>query len=103
MRTTVGLSNSPLWSFLLSTVAGNPADYFLLHEEKSYELIWRYNVKDKNITVYSPNFLEWLILLFIGLRLAGIITWPWVWVLAPLWLPACLVIIIACVVVLVGR
>ena len=60
-------------------------------------------MKDKNITVYSPNFLEWLILLFIGLRLAGIITWPWVWVLAPLWLPACLVIIIACVVVLVGR
>ena len=60
-------------------------------------------MKDKNITVYSPNFFEWLALLFIGLRLAGIITWPWVWVLAPLWLPACLVIIIACVVVLVGR
>ena len=83
--------------------SGHPCWLFLLHEEKSYELIWRYNVKDKNITVYSPNFLEWLVLLFIGLRLAGIITWPWVWVLAPLWLPVCLVIIIACMVVLCGK
>ena len=60
-------------------------------------------MKDKNITVYSPSFFEWLALLFIGLRLAGVIAWPWLWVLAPLWLPVCLVIIIACVVVLVGR
>ena len=103
MRTMVELSNSPLWSFLFSTVAGIPADYFLLYEEKSYELIWRYNVKDKNITVYSPSLFEWLALLFIGLRLAGVIAWPWLWVLAPLWLPVCLVIIIACVVALVGR
>lgn len=99
----MGLSTSPLWPFLLSTVAGTPADYFHLHEEKSYELIWRDNVKDKNITVNSPNFFEWLALLFIGLRLAGLITWPWAWVLAPLWLPVCLVIIIACVFVLCGK
>jgi hypothetical protein len=103
MRTTVGLSNSPLWSFLFSTVAGIPADYFLLHEEKSYELNWRENMKDKNITAYSPSFFEWLALLFIGLRLAGVIAWPWLWVLAPLWLPVCLVIIIACVFVLCGK
>jgi hypothetical protein len=25
-------------------------------------------------------------LLFIGLKLAGIITWSWLWVLAPLWI-----------------
>ena len=63
----------------------------------------RDNVKDKNITVNSPNFFEWLALLLIGLRLAGLITWPWVWVLAPLWLPVCLVISIACIVVLCGK
>ena len=60
-------------------------------------------MKDKNITVNSPNFFERLALLFIGLRLAGFITWSWVWVLAPLWLPICLVIIIACIVVLCGN
>lgn len=57
-------------------------------------------MKDKNITVNNPNFFECLALLFIGLRLTGIIAWPWLWVLAPLWLPACLVLLIACVVVL---
>ena len=60
-------------------------------------------MNDKNITVNSPNFFEWLALLFIGLRLAGLITWLWVWVLAPLWLPVCLVISIACIVVLCGK
>ena len=53
--------------------------------------------------VKVPNFFEWLALLFIGLRLAGITTMPWVWVLVPLWLPVCLVILIACVVVLCGK
>ena len=31
-----------------------------------------------------------LFLLFLGLKLAGEITWPWVWICAPLWLPASL-------------
>lgn len=26
-------------------------------------------------------------LLFIGLKLGGVITWSWVWVLAPFWIP----------------
>ena len=60
-------------------------------------------MKDKNITVNSPNFFECLALLFIGLRLVGFITWQWVWVLAPLWLPVCLVIVITCIVVLCGK
>ena len=25
--------------------------------------------------------------LFIGLKLTGHITWPWVWVLSPIWIP----------------
>jgi len=60
-------------------------------------------MKDKNITINSPNFFEWLALMFIGLRLEKVIAWSWVWVLAPLWLPVCLVIIIACIVVLCGK
>jgi uncharacterized protein (DUF983 family) len=27
-----------------------------------------------------------LTVLFIGLKLTGYITWPWVWVLSPLWI-----------------
>lgn len=25
--------------------------------------------------------------LFVGLKLGGVITWPWLWVLAPFWIP----------------
>jgi hypothetical protein len=32
------------------------------------------------------GFLEVLTLIFITLKLVGSITWPWVWVLAPLWI-----------------
>lgn len=31
-----------------------------------------------------------LAILFIGLRLAGVIAWSWWWVLAPLWMPPAL-------------
>jgi hypothetical protein len=31
--------------------------------------------------------LGWLTILFIGLKLTGYITWPWWWVLAPMWIP----------------
>jgi len=32
--------------------------------------------------------------LFIGLKLTGKITWPWVWVLSPLWISALLAVAI---------
>lgn len=50
------------------------------------------------------GFLGLLALVFITLKLTGVIGWSWVWVLAPLWIPAALVIailLIALVVVLV--
>lgn len=36
------------------------------------------------------TFVEGLLLLFIGLKLTGYITWSWWWVLAPMWIPAVL-------------
>ena len=33
----------------------------------------------------GDTFLDLLAVLFIGLKLAGLIDWPWLWVLAPLW------------------
>jgi hypothetical protein len=32
-----------------------------------------------------------LAVLFIGLKLTGYISWPWLWVLAPIWAPIALV------------
>jgi len=60
-------------------------------------------MKDKKVTANTPNFFELLALLFIGLRLAKVITWPWLWVLAPLWMPLSISILIACVLVLLGK
>jgi hypothetical protein len=35
-----------------------------------------------------------LTVLFIGLKLTGHITWPWIWVLSPLWISALIAITI---------
>ena len=39
---------------------------------------------------------------FIVLRLVGVISWSWLWVLSPLWLPAAVVLAIVLVVALVA-
>lgn len=56
---------------------------------------------EKRTTVYtpmaSPAFL--LALTFIILKLCGVISWSWLWVLSPLWIGAVLVLaVLACVV-----
>lgn len=35
-----------------------------------------------------------LAILFIGLKLGHVITWSWLWVLAPLWIPALILLIV---------
>lgn len=40
-----------------------------------------------NQTISGIGVLSALGILFVGLRLANIITWPWVWVLCPFWIP----------------
>ena len=35
-----------------------------------------------------------LLLVFLVLKLCGVITWSWWWVMAPLWIPLLLVLII---------
>ena len=41
-----------------------------------------------------------LAIVFIVLKLTGVITWSWLWVLAPLWIPA-VVLIAICIVVFI--
>jgi len=40
------------------------------------------------------SFTGALTVLFIGLKLTGQITWPWIWVLSPIWISALIVIVI---------
>lgn len=44
-------------------------------------------MKDKTTVRIGINFAEVLGVVFIALRLCGVIEWPWVWVLAPIWVP----------------
>lgn len=44
-------------------------------------------------TVYFP-FLQILTLIFVTLKLTGHITWSWLWVLSPLWIPVSFVVFV---------
>jgi hypothetical protein len=44
-----------------------------------------------------------LAVLFIGLKLTGLITWSWWWVLSPIWIPACVVLVIVVLFAVFGR
>ena len=46
------------------------------------------------------GFLGALFLLFLGLKLGGIITWSWWWIFAPLWIP---ILLVLCVIVIIKR
>lgn len=47
------------------------------------------------------SFSGLLTIAFIVLKLCGRVTWPWVWVLSPIWIGAALVIIVTIIVFLV--
>lgn len=47
----------------------------------------------------SIGFSGLLGLLFIALKLCGVIDWSWWWVLAPFWIPVALVVVIIIIVV----
>lgn len=45
----------------------------------------------------GTNILGLLAIAFIILKLTGVIAWPWVWVLAPIWGPLAICLVIALV------
>ena len=53
-----------------------------------------------NTNTSGVNFLGLLALLFIGLKLTGYITWSWIWVLAPLWIPISITLLLLSAVIL---
>ena len=51
-------------------------------------------MKENKIELRTLGFFDALTLLFIAFKLTGVIAWSWLWVLAPVWLPAAIIIII---------
>lgn len=61
-------------------------------------------MREKQTTVSGGiGFVGLLTIAFIVLKLLGIITWSWVWVLSPIWIDAILVIILLVVLFFVYR
>lgn len=60
----------------------------------------RYN-NQKNVSTRGVSFCGLLGLLFIGLKLGGVINWSWWWVLAPLWGPFALVLLVLLICVII--
>lgn len=48
------------------------------------------------------GFTGLLTIIFIVLKLLNIINWSWWWVLAPLWLPVGIILIIALILIIIG-
>lgn len=45
------------------------------------------------------GFTGLLAVLFIGLKLGGVIAWSWLWVLSPLWIPLLIGIVLLAIVI----
>lgn len=57
---------------------------------------------DKTVSVnVGGGFPALLTTLFVGLKLTNYISWPWVWVLSPLWIPLLLWLIFAVIFVVI--
>lgn len=56
---------------------------------------------NKNSAAGGSIFLSLLTVAFIVLKLTGVIDWSWLWVLAPIWIPAGIVLVILLLVLVV--
>lgn len=57
-------------------------------------------METRQTTTGGIGFTGLLTLIFITLKLTDVITWSWVWVLSPLWIPAVIVVAIAVLIIL---
>lgn len=48
----------------------------------------------KSVKSGGVSFCGLLAIAFIVLKLCGVISWSWLWVLAPLWIPAAAVLVV---------
>lgn len=59
------------------------------------------NYNTNGATTGGTSFISLLQILFIGLKLCGVINWSWWWVLAPTWISISLVVLIIIIVLIV--
>lgn len=62
----------------------------------------RNNGETKVISGGGCSFSTILGIVFIVLKLTGVISWSWVWVLAPFWIPLALVAFIVAIIIVVA-
>lgn len=58
--------------------------------------------KNNNVKSSNVGFCGLLTIAFIVLKLCKVITWSWVWVLAPLWIPIALLALIALILLVIS-
>ena len=56
--------------------------------------------KKTEVSKTGLGFAEALTLLFVALKLCGVIDWPWLWVLSPIWISLGLVAVIGLIIVI---
>ena len=59
-------------------------------------------MKDVKLGGNGITFVDLLLILFIGLKLAGVITWSWWLVFSPLWIGFMLMLVIVAIMVTIG-
>ena len=59
-------------------------------------------MENKNVNIHFPGFSTLLGIAFIVLKLCGVITWSWVWVLAPIWIGLAITLLIILVAAIIG-
>lgn len=58
---------------------------------------------DKKTKRGGMGFLSTLTLIFVVLKLLGLIDWPWLWVLSPIWIFVLLIAAVFGVILVAGR
>lgn len=60
-------------------------------------------MSESNTKSGGIGFAGLLTILFIGLKLGGVISWSWIWVLSPIWLSIVFVMVLAAVILVAAR
>lgn len=59
-------------------------------------------MEGNKVVVRGPGLGTLLVVVFVVLKLTGVIAWPWIWVLAPIWIGAVLVVLMMTAILLVA-
>ena len=50
-------------------------------------------IMENKVVYQGPGVLSLLLVAFIVMKLCGVITWSWLWVLSPFWIPLVIVVV----------